>query len=313
MTNPTEQSHSPEAQIAALEMTLRGVADAFNSSVENLSSVFPESPERRQDIILPEMSGEQEQAIRRAGEQLGIGSLEDKIRHNSPAVAYVEGGLPHKVLAETALLQGTEHTVVFAGSTERVLKEDEIAFMSRSLGVDMPVGSTEYDMVTAIALNGCAPDDEPTVVPFGYALEEGFGVTEAPTGQLVKVGSRQYSDESQSSIYVLKIDRQYYDDTATGKQKYRQPNTPVMAGNVARYFAQEDTDVTAILTSTTYPSRGLVQTTQVAADVQRPIVMSGYGQHTLAEIKGGDVQPVETGQIAGELRKLAGQLTAVKK
>lgn len=318
MTNPSELAYNPEAQIAALEMTLKGVADAFECKVSDLESVLPKPEERRQDTILPVMSAEQESAIRYAGDQLGIGSLEDKLGSQSPDLAYVEGGLPHKVFAEATLLRGTEHTAVFAGSADRKLTDSEITFMSDVAGIDMPAEPTEYDMVLAIARSQCDVQEYITAL-FGYSMEAGFPVVDTPTGQLVKVGVRHSADtDVDTDVLVLRIDREYYDDQATGKRKYRQPDTPAMAGKIATYFATES-DVTAILTSTTYPSRGLVKTAQIAQQSNRNIVMSGYGQNTLARVKAGPLggeyaqpEPVATQQIVGEIVKLSGQLASIK-
>jgi hypothetical protein len=274
-------------------------------------TVFPEPTQPRAAAEDPGFGATQEIKLREIAGRFGIGGEVDV--RSAADVELVEGGKPWKVEAETAI--AGSGSLVYTGSPDRALGDDEIAYLGAKYGfgpIDMP--RTEYDMARQIASRqpGFEPLPEDYVLSFGYALTPDHELTNERTGQLVQIG---YTDAShQEMVYCLRVDREdYQDDDGNAKFRYRPDSAALMnfVADVMDAYGNETASV-GMLTSSTYASRA-VDAVRAGASRSRRFSVGMYGRQTLADTKGEPLaEPTAINQIPGELRVMAEKLAALE-
>jgi len=303
--------HSQEVLGRAVE-----VVSPHNPNADPLE-VFPASGERRADDVGLVLSSEQEQDLRSIAAELGFGRLADQTPSELGlygACMVLEGGQAHKTLAEAGLVLDdagtTPSMLVFSASGHRRVGDAEAETTSRILGVPVEqVGETEYDVAAQVAshLPGYEGLAQPEVLPWGYDINDGFSLTEGPSGQLVRVGTI-----GDIPVVLLRVDRQDYVDDATGKPRYRnQPGTAEVIGivdAVQRDRGDIDTPI-AFVTSSTYEASRLPDAMCASLTTGRIVGVPTYGAQRLAEVKGEPLPaPAPINQLPGEFNRMAAQV-----
>lgn len=304
-----DQHESVEAYILERREWLGDAVEVMGESRDrDPREVFPAPPEVRAEASEVSLPPQQEVGLREVASRFGLGGEID-----IPAAAdveIVEGGKPWKVEAEAAIA-GTGSIRIYAGSPNRRIGADESAYMQQKLEPADVAAVTEYDVVRQLAEldPDFVPLEQDVVLPYGYKVEEGFGVVDEPTGQLTQIGTVHGQP-----VYHLRVDREDYTNEQ-GKAKYRnQPDGAALMGIVSGILTAQgrDTESVGLLTSSTYASR--------AIDVVRAGLRDGrvfrvgmYGRRTLADVKGEPVAaPTDLKQIPGELHVIAEKLAALE-
>lgn len=268
------------------------------------ADVFDLPPEVRNDAPMPDLSPEQEEAIREVAQRFGYGAKENVPSGLTGAVCVAEGGKIWKMMAEAEAMKGEDNPrrYVFAGSPYRQLGADEHKFMKEVVGEELPENATEYDAAYWLALRQTdkkVPID-PVVLHFGYEVSEGNPPVYEATGQLIHVGQT----EQAVPVEVLRIDREVYEED--GKSKYRfQPAPDRVMGFMSEVLAaQGDREAkvpVAYMTSNTYASR-VVDAIRAGIREGRQFGVSMYGRNTILGL--GAPAPKETplNQLPGDLR-----------
>lgn len=272
----------------------------------NPFEVFPAPTEVRRESEGLELSPEQETTLREIAGRFGIGGEQDVAATASHQI--IEGGLAWKVMAETTIVDSAR-TLLFAGSPNRsIAREDEISFMQKLVGEGTAVGATEYEIVRQIATAqaGFEPLEQDEVLPYGYEVDNGFVVSEEPTGQFVRIGSIDGRD-----VLLIRVDR---GELSNEKGKPNQPDGAALMGIVADVLSangDEESSV-ALVTGNTYSSRAI--DARRAGHQRGRVFQAGmYGRQTLADTKNEAVaEPTEINQIPGELHAIASRLARLQ-
>ena len=269
--------------------------------------VLPKPNEVRADDPGLDLSAAKEADLREVAGRFGLGGEIDV--ESGADYEIKEGGKAWKVDAEARLGQNAK-AHIFAGSPDRILGEDEVAYMQKRIE-EGEVAKTEYDMVRQLA--ELQPDflalSEPQVLPFGYDINDNHALVNNPTGQLVKIG-----DQGNTEVMLLRVDREnYIDDDGNKKFRNRPDSAALMTliGNVLSAKGDEASSV-GIATSTTYASRA-VDTVRAGLKNGRTFAVGMYGRQTLADVKESPVaEPTDIKQIPGELREMYEKLVSLK-
>jgi hypothetical protein len=270
----------------------------------NPLEVFPEPTAVRAEAPDPELTAGQESALRTIAGRFGLGGEVDIVSNADYQIN--EGGKARKVDAEAQINQGAK-AIIFASSPDRLIGEDEVAYMQERLNKDIPIAETEYDMVRQIACwqKGFVLLDKPKVLPYGYNIHNNFTLVHEPTGQLVKIGEWGSAD-----VLHLRVDRENYFDEE-GKDKFRKrPDSAALMGFISgMLLAQGDeTSSVGINSSTTYASRA-VDAVRAGLEHGRIFHVGMYGRQTLANVERKPVaEPTEIQHIPGELHEIQSKL-----
>lgn len=304
MTNVDQPNQSPEQlQRAETEAYLAERLEWINDAVEVMTGNREDDPaqtflpptEVRADAEEIALSEEQEAQLREVAGRFGIGTETDVC--GTAKIRIKEGGKVWKIAAE-AKIAADDETMIFAGSPYVKLDQDQADYMQRKYQVDLE-GKSEYEAARTIAESqpGFVALEEDEVLPFGYDIDNQFGLVQEATEQLVKIGER-----NGQPVMLIRVDREIYQEGE--EQKYRnQPKPADLMGFVSDVLAAcgDETSPIGIDTSNTYPSRA-VDTVRVALKAGTRVFDTGmYGRQTLIDLDG---TPGKLNQIPGELRKL---------
>jgi hypothetical protein len=238
--------------------------------------------------------------------ELGFGRVENITLSEQGfigATVIVEGGQPHKMLAEARMVVDDESaqpkSIIFSASPHRELKnEAEIASAQRLFG---RVGKTEYEVAGDVArsLPGFTEYSEPKVLNAGYDIDDNNAVSQDPTGQFQAIG-----EVNGTPVVLMQISRRNLEDGTYD----RQPGTTAVIGIVDE-VTQASGDYTSPLvrvTSGTYRPSRAIGAALAGLSANRLVGIATYGNDLLNEIKG-DSAPVPVNQLPGELHEMAVQ------
>ena len=268
--------------------------------------VLPAATEVRADGQNPNLTVEQEFALREIAGRFGIGGETDV--HSGADHELIEGGLAWKIDAEAAIAQPNK-SYIFAGTPHRpVNREDEIEFMKKRLGDAVAIGTSEYDIARQLAeaQEGFLPIDKDMIMPFGYDITNGFQLVAQQTGQLVHIG-----DIGDKPVLHLRVDRENYTDETDGKIKYRsQPDSAALMGFIADVLTAvgDNASTVGMNTSNTYSSR-VIDAVRAGMARNRSFSVGMYGRNTISRVKNEAVaEPTAINQIPGELHTIHSKL-----
>jgi hypothetical protein len=286
---------------------------------EAIGIAFPETPDldpvqafpkpselRAESPDIPELTDEGRAALLDKASELGFGRPENVGLSEQGlvgATVIVEGGQPHKMLAEARMVIDDEaaqpKSIIISASPHRELKnEAEIASAQRLFG---RVGKTEYDVAgdVARALPGFTEYSEPRALNAAYDINNDFAVSQEPTGQFQAVG-----EVNGSPVILMQINRR---DLEGGKYD-RQPGTAAVVSivdEVAKASGDETSPLVHVTSGTYRPSRTL-GVALAGLSANRLVGIATYGNDLLNEIKG-DNAPAPVSQLPGELHEMAVQ------
>jgi hypothetical protein len=310
--NPSENKNvlsQTEAFIADRQKWLQDGVEAITGSREgNPLEVFPAAGEVRANDEGLGLSCEQEIALRTAAGEFGIGGELDVKSGSKHQI--LEGGKVWKIDAEVAIVEGAK-TILFAGSPNRTIGQDELDYMRTKLSEGVDPASSEFEAARLVAemQDGYKPLEKEEVLPFGYDISNGHVLVTEPTEQLVKIGTLRGAD-----VIMLRVDRENFIDDE-GNSKYRnQPDSAALLGIVADVLSAcgDDESSVGLNTSNTYASR-VIDTVRAGVDHGREFSIGMYGRKTLADVQGKEVaSPTDINQIPGELHIMALKLAQLR-
>lgn len=303
---PTARQYA-ERVLAQSEAVLRdAVAIAFPETPNaDPLQAFPKPTEvRAESPDLPELTDEGKAALLAKASELGFGRAENVTLSEQGyigATVIVEGGLPHKMLAEARMVvddaSAQPKAIIISASPHRELKnEAEIASAQRLFG---RVGRTEYDVAGDVvrALPGFTEYDEPRLLEAGYDINNGYAVSQEPTGQFQAVG-----EVNGAPVVLMQISRR-----ELGDGKYdRQPETAevIEIVNQVTRAAGDDSSPLVHVTSGTYRPSRAVGVARASLSANRAVGIATYGNDLLNAIKG-DNAPAPLNQLPTELHVMA--------
>ncbi len=280
--------------------------------------VFSAPGEVRADDAGLMLTAEQETELRSAAAELGFGRETDRTIGElglSGASVVLEGGQPHKIVAEAQLALAESiapRAIYFSAAVDRKITGAAEQASAARLGVS---AETEYKVAQNIAeqLPGFwKPEGANAVVlPMSYDLAlEGEATRPALTyalgaehsGQFIRIGKVGEAD-----VVMVRVDRSYYVDKE-GNRKYKQPGPADLLSIIDAARRQQDDESTpiALVTSATYQPSREVDAVAASLKTDRVMGVATYGTARLAEVKGETVPaPGPINQLPGELHKLA--------
>lgn len=308
--NKNVQHINTEAYLAERAIWMADAVELISGSREtDPLSVFEPATEVRDDSTGMQLTDEQEVALREVAGRFGIGGEADV--KSGATHQILEGGKPWKVEAEAKITEAAE-TILFAGSPNRKLGQDEVDYLKTKLPEGEEPASTEYEMVRQIAemQEGFEPLESDEELPFGYDINSNYAVLGEPTGQLVRIGSLNGAD-----VVLFRVDRENYvdenEEDPKKQNKYRnQPDSAALMGVVSEVLnlCGDDHSSVGINSSTTYASRA-VDTVRAGLKNGREFKVGMYGRQTLADVKGDPIAaPTGINQIPGELHTMQTKL-----
>lgn len=295
-------------QIGKLE-TLAVVIGGEGATVE---SVFPEPPEVRKDAPEPDWNEEQITAAREVAHEFGFGAEQNVPTGLEGGAFILEGGLAWKIAAELEVIADEDDpaAVIFAGSPNRKLRDDEKDFLREKYGTDLGEGATEYGLASFMADMYATTRDERDL-GVGYDVAEGSKAitTQGEAGQLLSVGRHG----ARTDVALIRVDREYYTNEA-GERKYNQPDSAALMGFVADALTahgDKDTPV-GLVSGHTYASR-VPDADRASLHHGRKFAVGMYGRQTMADVKGEDIKPDSPlNQLPGDLFMMHFKLQALK-
>lgn len=273
----------------------------------NPIQAFPRPTEvRAESPDIPELTEDRKVALLAKASELGFGRSENVTLSEQGffgATVIIEGGQPHKMLAEARMVVDDEaaqpKTIIISASPHRELKNDaEVASAQKLFG---RVGKTEYDVArdVARALDGFIEYDKSRILNAAYDINDGFAFSQEPTGQFEAIG-----EINSTPVVLMKINRRDLED---GKYD-RQPNTAAVIGIVdalTKNNKDESSPIVHVTSGTYRPSRTLGAAI-AGLSVDRLVGIATYGNDLLNEIKG-DNAPAPVNQLPSELHEMAVQ------
>ena len=273
----------------------------------NPIQAFPRPTEvRAESPDIPELTEDRKVALLAKASELGFGRSENVTLSEQGffgATVIIEGGQPHKMLAEARMVVDDEaaqpKTIIISASPHRELKNDaEVASAQKLFG---RVGKTEYDVArdVARALDGFIEYDKSRILNAAYDINDGFAFSQEPTGQFEAIG-----EINGTPVVLMKINRRDLED---GKYD-RQPNTAAVIGIVdalTKNNKDESSPIVHVTSGTYRPSRTLGAAI-AGLSVDRLVGIATYGNDLLNEIKG-DNAPAPVNQLPSELHEMAVQ------
>ncbi len=312
-----EKSYGEQVLEASERALARAVAAVSpeNPDADPLQ-VFPAPNELRASDQGLNLTAQQESELRDAAAELGFGRETDLTLSDiglRDSYAIIEGGQPHKVVAEAQLaLQDPDYApsvLFFSGSSRAINSPAEMGSAER-LGV---TADNEYEMICNVvrSLPGFVPSPHEIILPLSYDINNQFATGQDTSGQFVLVGAVGASD-----IMMMRIDRDDYSDHE-GNSKYRnQPDSAAVINIIGDTLASNgDIESPIVLvTSSTYQASRSVDAARVSQQTGRPVGVATYGTAHLAAVKGESTPaPGPINQLPGELHKLAQQVDKLRK
>ena len=307
-TAPTPRQYA-EQVLAQSENVLRdAVAIAFpERSDADPVQAFPKPAEvRAESPDIPELTDAGKAALLSRASELGFGRAENVTLSEQGffgATVIIEGGQPHKMLAEARMVVDDESaqpkTIIISASPYRELKnEAEIVSAQRLFG---RVGRTEYEVAgdVARALAGFTEYSEPRVLNAAYDINDNNAVSQNPTGQFQAVG-----EINGTPVVLMQISRRELE----GGKYDRQPGTAAVIGivNEVTNASGDYTSPLVQVTSGTYRPSRTIGAALAGLSANRLVGVATYGNDLLSEIKG-DNSPVPVNQLPSELHEMAVQ------
>jgi hypothetical protein len=269
---------------------------------------FPKPNEvRAESPNLPELSDQRKSILLSMASELGFGRPENVTLSEQGligATVIIEGGQPHKMLAEGLMVVGDEQAqpklIIISASPHRVIDGvAEVASAERLFG---RAGKTEYDVAldVARALPGFTEYPEHNVLAASYDIDNNFAVSQELTGQFKSVGAI-----SGTPIVLMQINRRELAD----KKYDRQPGTANVIAIVDAFTRAAGDESSAIVnvTSGTYRPSRTIGVALAGLSANRPVGIATYGNDLLNYIKGEDA-PAPIGQLPSELHVMSQQL-----
>ncbi len=312
--NPSQNSHDELAQRADLEIAwLNEAAVVVSGKGATVTDTFALPPGTRDDAPMPNWTEGQITNVRSIGQRMGYGARETVPSSVRGGVRFIEGGKIWKILAETKALAEEQdfNTIIFGGSPNRPLPEDERTFLDKHLELEevTPEGTTEYDGALLIAKFAVAKTLHEEVLHFGYEISEGNLLIRRSTGQLVQIGQTSLAQ----NVQLLRIDREDYKNDA-GEDKYRyQPDTTRVMTLVSEILSAQGIkkDSVALITSNTYASR-VVAAWRAGLSHSRQFDVAMYGRDVLTNMGAPVPDDWPLNQIPGDLRVRYEELIQLK-
>jgi hypothetical protein len=258
----------------------------------------------RKDAPDPEWTPEQTEKAREIAHRFGYGAANNVPSGITGGVRIVEGGLAWKIASEAEALkdEDSSRTILFAGSPDRDLEQDELTFLKDVFNVALGAKSaTEYGVAKMFAHKlGDRHSEGEKVLNYGYEVTPGNPFLQAPTGQLLHTGMT----ENAQLVGVLRVDRENFEESP-GVWKFRnRPDPEGLMRFVSRVLDAEgmpDTPV-GLMTSNAYASR-VVSAVSAGLDSGREVGVGMYGRTTMAKVRGTPLQEDSPlNQLPGDLR-----------
>jgi hypothetical protein len=284
---------------------------------EAVSITFPETPDvdpilafpkpkeiRAEDSGIPKLIGDRRTLLLEKAGELGFGRAESvnlSEQGFTGATVIVEGGQPHKMLAEAMMVINDEaaqpKSIFFSASPHREIKnQGEIDSAQRLFG---RVGQNEYNVAVDVvrALPGFTAYYEPRILDAAYDINENNTVSRNPSGQFQVIG-----EINGVEVILMQINRV---DLPGGKYE-KQPTTADVIGIIDRVTKNRGDSTSAIVhvTSGTYRPSRTVSAAIAGLSAERLVGVATYGNDLLNEIKG-DNAPAPVNQLPGELNEMA--------
>lgn len=317
MTNfeiaPTPREYA-EQTLAQAEGVLRdAVAIAFPETPDaDPITAFPKPTElRAESPDMAKLTDDRMALLLEKAAELGFGRAENVTLSEQGlygATVILEGGQPHKMLAEARLVMedtfARPWAIVLSASPHRMLKNaNEIASAERLFG---EAGRTEYDVAgdVARALPDFEEFDEPRVLAASYDIHNDFATSHDRNGQFMSIGHI-----GATPVVLMQVNRQ---ELGGGKYE-RQPDAATIMGiidNVTRASGNATSPVAHVTSGTYRPSRA-VGVALAGLTTNRRVGIATYGNDLLNEVKG-DNAPAPVGQLPGELHAMAQQVEKLK-
>ncbi len=274
--------------------------------------VFPKPTEvRAESPDILELTEEAKTALLCKASELGFGRAENvnlSEQGFTGATVIVEGGQPHKMLAEARMViddvSAQPKSIIISASPHREIKnEAEVASSQRLFG---RVGTTEYDVASDVAraLPGFIEYPEPRVLNAAYDINDNNKVFREPTGQFQAVG-----EVNGTPVILMQISRR---DLEGGKYD-RQPGTAAVIGivdEVTKASGDETSPIVHVTSGTYRPSRTL-GAALAGLSANRLVGIATYGNDLLNKIKG-DNATAPVSQLPGELHEMAAQAAKLR-
>jgi hypothetical protein len=308
---PIDARERAEQLIEHMDQQLQAAVEVVAPGTElTVAETFSLPAERRDDDPGLELSEDQEASLRAIAANLGWGRTGDKSPEDQNLrpgyVAIIEGGQPHKVIAELTLaLEGNPSVLFVAGSPNRMITaEAERESGSRILGIPKEMlASTEYGVNRQLVEAFDGFEDYPegdTELGLGYDIDNNNQLTGISTGQFLRLGKI-----NGAPVILMRIDRENYMDGDQVKYRKQPDSAAVMQIVDAALKAGDDTAELQIgfVTSSTYEPSRAVDQIRAWAKTGREVELVTYGTERLAEVKGVPSQPGPINQLPGELRK----------
>jgi hypothetical protein len=314
---PTPRQYAEQVLAQSEDVLQEAIGIAFPEKPDlGPIQAFPKPNElRAESPDIPELNDERKATLLGKASELGFGKSESITLSEQGlfgAIVILEGGQPHKILAEARMVvedkAASPKSIIISASPHRELKNAaEIASAERLFG---HAGKTEYDVAldVARALTGFSELAEPKVLNVSYDVYNNFVTAQEPTGQFKIVGNI-----GEAPVILMQINRHDYVDGA-GKDKYdMQPGTADVIGIVDAITKADGDGLSQVVhvTSGTYrPSRTL-GVALAGLQAERPVGIATYGNDLLNEVKG-DNAPAPISQLPGELYEMAQQAIKLK-
>ena len=311
--SPTPREFAEQVLVQAENTLKEAVLIAFPETPDvDPITAFPKPSEvRAESPDIPNLTDERKANLLNKASELGFGRSEDVTLSEQGFIGanvIIEGGQPHKMLAE-ALMVIEDHAakpkaIIICATPHREIKnESEIASAQHLFG---HVGHTEYSFAfdVARALPGFNEYSKPSVVNADYDIDDGFAVSESPSGRFLTLG-----EVKGSPVVLMQISRR---DLGDGKYD-RQPDTAAVIGiidKVTRAKGDSDSPIVHVTSGTYRPSRK-VGVAAAGIQTNRLVGLATYGNDRLNQIKGSNA-PAPVNQLPGELHEMAVQTVKLK-
>ena len=307
-TTPTPRQYAEQVLAYSESILSEAVAIAFPETPDaDPVQAFPKPTEvRAESPGIPELTDDRKAALLSKANELGFGRAENVTLSEQGfigAIAIIEGGQPHKMLAEARMVVDDESaqpkSIIISASPHRELKnEAEIASAQRLFG---RVGRTEYEVAgdVARALPGFTEYPEPIVLNAAYDINNNNSVSQDPSGQFQAIG-----EISGTPVVLMQINRR---DLEGGKYD-RQPGTAAVI-SIVNEVTNASGDFSSPLvhvTSGTYRPSRTIAAALASLSANRLVGVATYGNDLLNKIKG-DNAPAPVNQLPSELHEMAVQ------
>lgn len=315
---------SPAEALSELEQQLQfniaRIAMIFNDDPEaSPVEVLPNTKEvdRRSDVsdkAVAALTSEDEGTIRAAMAEFGVGREANRgpeaVGLRDGYTLVLSGGQVHKMQSEANVALNSDvqpgSVIICADAEQTIIKTpEEQALAAQILGIEqgeVEVGETEYraaERVLRANPNFVAEDE--VILPYGYTIDG--QLANESTGQFRQIGTI-----NGAPAIVMRVDREWYDDPATGKRRFKRPKDQQRMQAVAQlpgveqigyatsHLYQQFAEISAIL--------AMRELTNESIDVS--IKVPTYGTAELARVKGESATtPPSLTAVASEAQKLA--------